>query len=135
MYPSTTALFSMPSITMILKWWVMYCTTWNVTRYGVFSGPYFPVFGLNAEMSVNLRIQSEYRKTRTRKNSVFWHFSHSVPYLTGKKVLLNNNPLISVIERSPLILNYALSFEVFYFDHRKYWISTLYNRKITKATW
>ena len=36
-------------------------------RKGVFSGPYFPVFGLN----------SEYRKIRTRKNSVFGHFPRS----------------------------------------------------------
>ena len=43
-----------------------------------FSGPYFLVFGLNIEIySVNLRIQSEYRKIRTRKNSIFGHFSHS----------------------------------------------------------
>ena len=44
-----------------------------------FSGPYFPVFGLNTKIyGVNLRIQSEYRKIRTRKNSVFGDFSHSV---------------------------------------------------------
>ena len=35
-------------------------------------------FGLSIEIySVNLRIQSEYRKTRTRNNSVFRHFSRS----------------------------------------------------------
>ena len=45
----------------------------------VFSSPYFPVFGLNTEMYVvNIRIQSEYREIRTRKNSVFGHFSRSV---------------------------------------------------------
>ena len=39
-----------------------------MTKYGVFSGPYFPVFGLNTEIyGVNLHIQSEYRKIRTRK--------------------------------------------------------------------
>ena len=33
-----------------------------------FSGPYFPAFGLNMEIySVNLRIQSKFRKVRTRK--------------------------------------------------------------------
>ena len=33
-----------------------------------FSGPYFPAFGLNTEIyTVNLRIQSEYRKIQTRK--------------------------------------------------------------------
>ena len=42
----------------------------------VFSGRYFPLFGLNTEIySVNLPIQSEYR--RTRINSVFGHFSPS----------------------------------------------------------
>ena len=44
-----------------------------------FSGPYFPVFGLNTEIySLNLRILSEYEKIRTIKNSVFGHFSRSV---------------------------------------------------------
>ena len=46
--------------------------------YGVISGPYFPVFELNTEIEYgNLRIQSEYRKIRTRNNSVFGHFSRS----------------------------------------------------------
>ena len=50
-------------------------------KYGVISGPNFPVFGLNTEIyGVNLRIQSEYRKIRTRKNSAFGHFSRSVFY-------------------------------------------------------
>ena len=50
----------------------------KVSKYGVFSGPYFPAFGLNTERySVSLRIQSEYRKMRTRRNSVFEHFSRS----------------------------------------------------------
>ena len=49
-----------------------------MSKRGVFSGPYFPVFGLNTEIyRVNLRIQSEYRKIRIRKNSVFGHFSRS----------------------------------------------------------
>ena len=54
-------------------------TVWKVSKYGVISGPYFPVFGLNTEIySVNLRIQSEHRKIRTRNNSLFGQFSHSV---------------------------------------------------------
>ena len=53
-------------------------TAWKVFKYRVFSGPYFPVFGLNTEIyGLNLRIQSKYRKMRTRKNSVFRHFSCS----------------------------------------------------------
>ena len=47
-------------------------------RQGVISGLHFPVFGLNTEIYlVNLHIQSEYRKIRTRNNSVFGHFSRS----------------------------------------------------------
>ena len=43
----------------------------KVSEYGVFSGPYFPVFGLTTEIyGLNLRIQSKYRKIRTRKNSL-----------------------------------------------------------------
>ena len=53
-------------------------TAWKVSKYGVISGPYFPVFELNMEIySVNLRIQVEYKKIRTRNNSVFGHFSRS----------------------------------------------------------
>ena len=32
-------------------------TAWKVSKYGVFSGPYFPAFGLNTEIcGVNIRI-------------------------------------------------------------------------------
>ena len=49
-----------------------------MSKYGYFSGPYFPVFGLNTEIyEVNLHIQSEYREIRTRKNSVFGNFLRS----------------------------------------------------------
>ena len=51
-----------------------------MSKYRVISGPYFPVFGLNTEIyGVNFRIQSEYRKIRTRNNSVFGLFSRSGP--------------------------------------------------------
>ena len=46
----------------------------KVSKYGVFSGPYFPAFGLNTErLSVSLLIQSDCRKARTKKNSVTLH--------------------------------------------------------------
>ena len=55
-------------------------------KYGVFSGPYFSVYGLNAKVyGVNIRIQSQYRKIRTRKNSVFGHFSRSVVSSFGNR--------------------------------------------------
>ena len=54
-------------------------TAWKVPKYGLFSGPYFPTFGLNTERyEESLRFQSECGKIRTRKNSVFGHFSCSV---------------------------------------------------------
>ena len=49
-----------------------------MSKYGVISGLYFPIFGLNTEIySVNLRIESKYREMRTRKNSAFGQFSRS----------------------------------------------------------
>ena len=54
------------------------CTKWKVSKCRVYSGPYFPAFGLNTEIcGVNLRIQSNCRKIRTRKYSVFGHCSCS----------------------------------------------------------
>ena len=53
-------------------------TVWKESKYGVFSGPYFPAFGLNTERyGAFFRIQSECGKIRTRKNSVFGHFPRS----------------------------------------------------------
>ena len=58
-------------------------TAWKVSKYRVFSGPYFPVFRLNTEIySVNLRIQSECRRIRIRKDSVFGHISRGDLVLT-----------------------------------------------------
>ena len=63
-------------------------TTWKVSKYGVFSGPYFHAFELNTERhSVSPRIQSKCEKIRTRNNSVFGHFSCSVQqHLLGHKL-------------------------------------------------
>ena len=56
----------------------LFATSWKLSKCGVFSGLYFLLFGLNTEMySINLCIRSKCRKIRTRKNSVFWHFSRS----------------------------------------------------------
>ena len=55
-----------------------------MSKCGVISGPYFPVFGLNTERyGVSLRIQSECRKIRKKNNSIFGHFSRSVIQLRG----------------------------------------------------
>ena len=51
-------------------------TGWKVFKHGVFSGPYFPAFGMNREIyGVNIRIQFECEKIRTSKSSVFGLFS------------------------------------------------------------
>ena len=35
-------------------------TAWKVSKYGVFSGPYFPAFGLNTENRILNRILRQY---------------------------------------------------------------------------
>ena len=58
-------------------------TAWKVSKHGVFSGPYFPVCGLNIEIySVKLRIQSVYRKIRTRKTPYLDTFYAEYCFLT-----------------------------------------------------
>ena len=64
---------------------------------GVISGPHFPEFGPNRDIySVNLHIQSEYRKIGTRNNSVFGQFSPSNKHydilaaIKGKRKLVKN---------------------------------------------
>ena len=69
----------------------------EVSKYGVIYGPYFVIFGLNTDIyGVNLRIPSEYRKIRTRNNSVFKYFSRSSIYPNlnicfFKNLILNKN--------------------------------------------
>ena len=44
---------------------------WKVTKYGFISAPSFPLFGFNTEIySVNLRIQSEYRKINKSEQEI-----------------------------------------------------------------
>ena len=55
---------------VVFEKWTDFNTAWKVSKYGVFSGPYFPAFGLNTERyRVSLRIQSECGKIRTTKKS------------------------------------------------------------------
>ena len=64
-----------PYMNVICKIRPLTTTAWKKSKYGVISGPYFPVFGLNTERySISPCIQSEYRKIWTRNNSVFGHF-------------------------------------------------------------
>ena len=67
---------------LMLRYFLIFIKTYHcvkMSKYVVISGPYFPVFGLNTEIyGVNLRIQSEYRKIRTRNSTVFGLISRSV---------------------------------------------------------
>ena len=71
-------------------------TTWKVSKYGVFSGPYFLAFGLNRERySVSLPTQSDCGKTRTRKNFVFGHFWRSASSTSVLVLDLKSRPSLS----------------------------------------
>ena len=60
---------------LVLKRGLATCTAWKKSKYRVFSASYFRAFGLYTEnYGVNLRIQSEDWKIRTRQNPVFGHF-------------------------------------------------------------
>ena len=93
-------------------------TVRKVSRYGVFSGPYFPAFGLNTERSsVSLRIQSECGKIRTRKNSVFGHFSRSDSFSSWirRRDTINNLNVsyrLIILLKTSLIVPTNLNYEI-----------------------
>ena len=85
-------------------------TAWKVSKSGGISGPYFLVFGLNTEIyRINLRIQSEYWKIRTRNNSVFGHFSGSenVWFFTTWRLIAKFHT--HGLDMSSLVLMYSYS--------------------------
>ena len=55
-----------------------YITAWKVSKYGIFSGPYFPVFELNTEKYGPEKtpcldtFHAVYSKTRHNKYSEHW---------------------------------------------------------------
>ena len=109
-------IFSM--FTWFLYFVALIFSTIHCMKSGNFSGPYFPVFGLNAEIyGVNLRIQSKYKKIRTRKNSIFGHF-HVVIVLITRLIPLQTLILwFCFITSEPLyglntIINWTSSWKV-----------------------
>ena len=56
-------------------------TAWEVFKYGVFSGPYFPAFGLNTE----------------RKNSVSGHFSRSASIVSFVELEMSRNFFVDLV--------------------------------------
>ena len=97
----------MPKINWIVQKVIVFfpeSIAWKVSKYGVFSVPYFPVFGLNTEIfGINLHIQFKCRKIRIRKNSVFGH----TPYITQWLALLN---LLNITQNHETILHLYYSF-------------------------
>ena len=72
-----------------------------------FSGPYFPAF-------VSLCIQSKCQKIRTKKNSVFGHFSRSDHYQKLQDMSRSRHFLISEVEKIVrlLLLSQATNDEI-----------------------
>ena len=71
---SVSIVFIVSRASIVNSGWVDYYTFFlkrftarKVSKYRVFSGPYFPVFGLNTEISREcLRTQFEYKETLSR---------------------------------------------------------------------
>ena len=58
------------------RWVESVLIPWKVSKYGVFSGPYFPVFGLNTEIyGVNLRISRMQENTNQKKLHIWTLFT------------------------------------------------------------
>ena len=85
-----------------------------MSKYGVFSGPSFPAFGLNTERySASLCSESEYGKRRTRKNSVFGHFYFTFIYLLKPRKSCSFNEAILGHIKNDIrfhLLPYSVSF-------------------------
>ena len=75
-----------------------------MSKHVVISGQYFPVFGLNTEIyGVNIRIQLEYGKIRTRNNYVFGHFSRSEKKVF-LEIILFSFKSINFIGKNPMFM-------------------------------
>ena len=63
---------------------IIVTTAWKVFKYGVFSGPYFPVFGLNTEIyPYSVRI----RENTDQKKVFFSLMSEQAPKILERKCL------------------------------------------------
>lgn len=67
-------------------------TARKMSKYGVFSGLYFPVFGMISEIYTLISLQSEYEKVWNRKDLEFGHFSQNETekWRTVTRLLLNS---------------------------------------------
>ena len=66
------------------KYFILEVSWWEVSKYGIFSGLYFPAFGLNKERYfLSIRIQSECGKIRTRKTPYLDSF-HALKLISNR---------------------------------------------------
>ena len=65
----------------------MKCTAWKVSKYGVISGPYFPVFGLNTEIYEISVFNPNTGKYGPEINS-YWDSFHAVVGAKSKSALI-----------------------------------------------
>ena len=103
----------------------MHLTARKVSKYGVFSGPYFPVFGLNT-YSVNLRIQSEYRKIQARNHSVFGLFSRSAINRKWSRNVKNLSKTRVYLIDLVIITKKGQPWNIFY-QNTKVWFSQVFS--------
>ena len=89
-------------------------TTWNVPKYGDFSGPYFPTVGLNTERyGVSLRTQSEFGKCGPEKTPYLDTFHVMVTITTRAIWFLKSVPkFIPIIDIFFLfVVNHSVTLE------------------------
>ena len=112
--------------TLIAYW--KNATMWKVSEYGVFSGPYFPVFGLNTEIySVNLLIQFGLNKEITGKYGVNAgkYGTEKTPYLdTFHALYYLQNQELAEVEVGQIFDRYFLGWQVLRenFFKSKFWV-------------
>ena len=88
-------------------------TARKVSKYGVFSGPHFPVFGLSRILSIS-PYSSRMRENTYQKNSVFGYFSRSEyerPVLV--KLCFDNGCQLCTFK---IIKQFFVCFQVIYFS-------------------
>ena len=97
-------------------------TAWEVSKYGIFSGPYFPVFGMNTKIYfVNLRIPSEYKKTRPEKTPYLDTF-HAVSKLAFYLFLADFHQIIQNHQKKFSVFisaNFQYSSEIWYLNIKR----------------
>ena len=85
-------------------------STQKASNFGVFSGPYFPVFGLNTKIfRLNLRVQSEYGKIQAEENSNFGHSNFSRSGSNSHEIIIQEFGRLLILRKLRPLLETAYS--------------------------